>query len=64
MLGVSVYILAPTSGEMGVLGVSEGDGEVGIEGPGFSLGLVVDDGVQVVDEAGVMNGQEMFDLDG
>ena len=64
MLGVAVDILAPASGEVNVLGVSDGDGEVGVEGPGFSLGLVIDDGVQVIDEAGVVNGQEVFDLDG
>ena len=64
MLGVAVDILAPASGEVDVLRVADGDGEVGVEGPGFPLGLVVDDGVQVIDEAGVVDRQEVFDLDG
>ena len=46
------------------MGVADGDGDVGVEGPVFPFGLVVYDCVQVVDEAGVVDRQEVFDLDG
>lgn len=61
---MSVDVLAPSSEGRGVVGGWEGEWLVHVDGPVQVFGLISEDGEQVVDKFGVVDGQKVFDFDG
>ena len=61
---LSIDIFAPSPDHISVLSLVDRQGGVEVDRPGILLGVVVDDGVEVIDERGVVDREEVFEFEG